>query len=111
MFCVDLKSSTEAAFLPPEYLCEADVSDYKEELVLSLSSARELAVNKTCKAQQSYKKQIDKKARQFPLKVGDWVFAFFSNRKVEETLPSLAWPLSCGQMTWSRCFTCTSLLP
>ena len=34
MFGVDLKSPTEAAFLPPESLCEADVSDYKE-LVLS----------------------------------------------------------------------------
>ena len=43
MFGVDLRSPTEAALVPPESLEPCDVRDYREELNLSLSSARELA--------------------------------------------------------------------
>ena len=44
MFGVDLRSPTEAAIIPAETVHECDVTDYKQELILSLSSARELAV-------------------------------------------------------------------
>ena len=43
MFGVDLRSPTEAALLPPELLESCYVCDYREELILSLSSASELA--------------------------------------------------------------------
>ena len=44
LFEVDLRSPTEAALLPPRDLKVADLSNYREELVLSLSSAREHTV-------------------------------------------------------------------
>lgn len=40
LFGIDLKSPTEASILPPDHL---DLSSYREELILSLLSARELA--------------------------------------------------------------------
>ena len=36
LFGVDCKSPTETALLPPEPLEPADVSDYREELILSV---------------------------------------------------------------------------
>jgi len=45
LFGLDCKSSTEAALLPPEPLTTTSVSDYREQSILSLSSARELALN------------------------------------------------------------------
>ena len=43
MFGLDLQSPTEAALLPADPLKPTDVRDYREKLILSLSSARELA--------------------------------------------------------------------
>lgn len=77
LFGVDCKSPTEAALLPPEPPEAADVSDYREELVLSLSSARTLATNSIKKAQSRYKAQYDKKSRPVNHKVGDWVLVRF----------------------------------
>ena len=45
LFGVDLRSPTEVALLPPHDLERADLSDFREELVLSLSLAREHAVS------------------------------------------------------------------
>ena len=77
LFGVDLRSPTEAALLPPRDLEGADLSDYREELVLSLSSAREHAVSSLKEAQKRYKKQYDKKARTVPLRCGDWTLIHF----------------------------------
>ena len=62
LFGIDLKSPSEASLLPPESLNPTDLGSYREELILSLSSARELAVTSIQEAQKSYKAQYDKKA-------------------------------------------------
>ena len=43
LFGIDLRSPNEAALLPADPVCLADVEEYQEELIFSLSSARELA--------------------------------------------------------------------
>ena len=43
MFGLDLRSPTEAALLEPDVIHPTDIQDYRQELILSLSSARELA--------------------------------------------------------------------
>ena len=63
--------------LPPEPLEPADVSDYHEEFVLSLSTTRALAANSIKKAQRRYKAQYDKKIRSVNHRVGDWVLVRF----------------------------------
>ena len=67
----------EAALLPPKSLGPIDVSDYHEELVLSLSSARALANKANAKSQSRQKAQYDKQAVSPKLKVGDWVLIYF----------------------------------
>ena len=74
MFGVDLRSPTEAAIIPAETVHECDVTDYKQELILSLSSARELAVT-NIKGQQHNKERYDLRVHTKKLKVGDWVLA------------------------------------
>ena len=82
LFGLDLKSPTEAALLPPDPLCLTDLDSYHEELVLSLSTARELAVSSIRRAQEHYKTQYDEGSRVVEYKFGDWVFVRFP---VEET--------------------------
>ena len=73
LFGMDLRSPTEAVLLPPESVDPTDVADYREELILSLSHARELAVSSIRAAQKRYKEQYDKKSRPVSYKLGDWV--------------------------------------
>ena len=40
---MDCRTPTEAALLPPTQLMPTEVEDYREEVILSLSSAQELA--------------------------------------------------------------------
>lgn len=77
LFGVDCRSPTEAALLPTEPLEPTDVADYREELVLSLSSARAVAVEAIKKAQGRYKAQYDKKSHPVNYRVGDWVLVRF----------------------------------
>ena len=63
LFGIDLRSPTEAALLPPDPISPCDGNDYREELMVSLSSARELAVTSIREAQRHYKGQYDKGAR------------------------------------------------
>ena len=58
----DCRFPTEAVLLPPEPMEYTDISDYQEELVLSLSSARELAALNIKAAQKRYKRQYDRYA-------------------------------------------------
>ena len=44
LFGCDLRTPTEAALMPPHTLDPQDVQDYREEVIMSLSSARDLAV-------------------------------------------------------------------
>ena len=78
LFGIDCRTPTEAAYLPPSSLYPADVSEYREELCLSVSSARQLAADAVQKAQKKYKKYYDKqRAESAQLKVGEWVLVRF----------------------------------
>ena len=88
LFGLDCRSPTEAALLPPNSLESMEMSNYRAQLIHSLSSARELAATSIQKAQVKYKKQYDKKAKPLPYKVGDWILIRFpqeetgANRKL-----------------------------
>lgn len=73
LFGTDLRSPTEAAFLPPEEQDWTTPEDYREEVVTMLSSARALATESVEKAQESYKHYFDMKSKQQNLRVGDLV--------------------------------------
>ena len=79
LFGVDCRTPTEAAYIPPSSLHPTDVTEYKEELCLSLSVARELAAKNIQKAQARYKKYYDKArgAKPASLKTGEWVLVRF----------------------------------
>lgn len=77
LFGMELRSPTEAALLPTESIEPAELSDYREQLMLSLSSARELAASNIRAAQRKYKHQYDKKSRPVPFKLGYWVLVRF----------------------------------
>ena len=77
LFGIDLKSPTEAALLPPDSLDPTDLASYQEELVVCLSSARELAAASIGEAQKRYKCQYDKKSKTVEYRIGDWVFVRF----------------------------------
>ena len=81
LFGMDCRTPTEAALLPPTPLQLTDVEDYREQLVLSLSSARDLAAKNIQAAQKRYKKQYDKKAKPPDLKVGSWVMVYFPHEE------------------------------
>ena len=81
LFGVDCRSPTEAAFLPVPECVPRDIPDYREELLLSLSSARELALQNIEKAQRRYKHQYDKRASQPTYKVGEWVLVRFAQEE------------------------------
>ena len=90
LFGFDCRSPSEAALLEPEVLKPTDISDYREELVLSLKSAREIAAQCIRKAQQQYKFQYDKKSSKPSFQIGDWVLVKFpaeetgKNRKLSQ---------------------------
>ncbi|MCG8620907.1 MAG: hypothetical protein MJE68_02745, partial [Proteobacteria bacterium] len=71
------RAPTDAAFLPPSSVTPTDVDDYREELMLSLSSAREIATQSIQKSQKQYKKHYDAKATRTKFKVGQWVLVRF----------------------------------
>ena len=64
-FGMDCWSPTEMALLPPP-IQAVDVSDYREEIILSLSTARDLASKCIQRAQKKYKKHYDQKAAPRP---------------------------------------------
>ena len=57
LFGIDCRTPTEAAFLPPSL---TNVADYREELTMALSTARNTAVASIQKTQRHYKQQYDK---------------------------------------------------
>ena len=62
LFGMDCRTPTEAALLPPKPLRTTEISDYREEMVIALSSARALVMKHNQKSQRQYKQQYDKKA-------------------------------------------------
>ena len=75
----------------------ADVTEYREELVLFLSSARELAAANIEISQKAYKRQYDKHTAPTNFKVGDLVLVKFphkeSGRNRKPPFPAMAQPL------------------
>ena len=57
------------------------LTDYHEELVLSLSTARKLATSQIQKAQAKYKKFHDKKAKLSTFKIREWVLVRFPHEE------------------------------
>ena len=77
LFGFDCRTPTEAALLQPDGWETVDVVGYREELVMSLSSARELAAKAIQQAQKKYKKNYDKRASQRDYRLGEWVLVKF----------------------------------
>ena len=81
LFGLDCRSPTEASYLPETPIHLGTVEDYRDELVLCLSSARELAVASIQRAQGRYKANFDRKARDLSWKLGDWVLVLFPHEQ------------------------------
>ncbi|KAL5481633.1 hypothetical protein EMCRGX_G021832 [Ephydatia muelleri] len=81
LFGIDCRAPLESSLLPVENLTPSSVSDYREELLLSLSSARKLACDAIQKAQCRYKKGYDKHARPTTHKIGDWILIKFPHEE------------------------------
>ena len=77
LFGLDCRSPIEAAYLPVSEISPSTVEDYREELMVSLSSARNLALKALQKAQLTYKDNYDRNVREFRPRVGDWVLVYF----------------------------------
>lgn len=79
----------EAALLPPHELEAIDVSDYREKVVLLLSTARQMAADPIRTVQAQYKKTYEHRETHY--KVGDWVLVNFPRRilVVSECYPDL----------------------
>ena len=91
LFGIDLKSPTAASLLPPASLDPTDLGSYREELMMSLSSARELAAMRIQQAQKSYEAQCDKKAKTVKFRLGDWVFVRFPEETGKKRKLSRPW--------------------
>jgi len=73
LFRFDCHHPTEAAILPSRTLTPTDVTDYREELILSMSTARALASKSILKSQERQKTDYDKHAKSSKLRLGEWV--------------------------------------
>jgi len=63
----------EACFLPLTPTDATVASDYREELIKVLSSARQCTAEAIQKAQVRYKTQYDKSTKAVQYKVGEWI--------------------------------------
>ena len=77
LFGMDWRSPTDTAILPSHPLEPTQVSDYREELILSLSSARQLACKEIQKSQERYKRHYDKSCHVVWYRIGDWIMIRF----------------------------------
>ena len=77
LYGMDLRTPSEAAILPPSSAGWVDTDDYREQVTLSLSIARDNAVKNIRKAQQRYKRQYDRNAKTETYSVGQWVLVRF----------------------------------
>ena len=75
LFGWDCRSPTEAALLP--IVGGTSFTNVQDELVLTLSSARQTALETIRKSQQRYKAQYDHKTDGYKYRVGDWVLIRF----------------------------------
>ena len=82
LFGVDCRIPTEAALMPAHPLEAVEVSDYREELVLSLSTARQMAAESIRRAQKKYKRAYDRETHSVDYQIGDWVLVKFPQEEV-----------------------------
>ena len=80
LFGMDCRSPTEAAYMPTSDICSTYLDDYREQLMATLSSARELAASNIQRAQKRYKQQYDHHTRPADLRAGEWVFVRGSHK-------------------------------
>ncbi len=73
---MDLRAPVEAELLEPS----TERGHYREQLVYTLVSSRQLAEETTRQAQTRYKTNFDRRARQRKYRVGDWVMVKFRKR-------------------------------
>ena len=59
--------------LPPDGAQPRAVADYRQELIESLSTARQTTLHSISRSQKKYKKQYDHKSDSYQYRVGDWV--------------------------------------
>ena len=64
-------------YMPTSGVYPTQLDDYREKLMITLSSARELAAGNIQRAQRRYKEQYDRGTRSPDLRVGEWVFVRF----------------------------------
>ena len=78
-YCLDLTAVTLLRQLHYQQSCPnaTEVIDYREELVLNLSSARALSAKTISKAQQNQTVQYDQHTSSSKLRVGDWILIYF----------------------------------
>ena len=81
LFGYDCHSPTEATMLPTTPHRPVNISDYREELVVMLSSARKFAAKANQEAQCRYKHQYDKLFTPPRYQIGDWMFVYFPSEK------------------------------
>ena len=79
LFGIDCRSPSEAAYLKPADTYPVDINDYREELQVSITSARKLAVTTIQKAQKKQKASYDKHTNctESSFKIGQWVLVYF----------------------------------
>ena len=80
LFSINCRSpATEAGLLQTSTSIPTDMAHYREELMLSLSSARDLASKNIVKAQEKYmyRHHYDLKVRQRDFKINEWMLIEF----------------------------------
>jgi len=77
LFGTELRTPSEAVLCSPTPMHHLELEDYCKELILSLSSAGELAAASIQRAQKKYKKNYDKKSPSRSYHEGDWVLVRF----------------------------------
>ena len=88
LFGTDCRAPTEAALLPAEEIEPADITDYRQEMILALSNARKLAADSIQEAQKRYKRNYDHTSRTTTYQLGEWILIRFpqeesgANRKL-----------------------------
>ena len=94
----DCRSPTEAALLPLLLFEAGSISEYRDEVILALSSARELAVESITRVQKKYKALYDRTVVPVSYHVGDWVLVNFPQEENGrcQAFQTLAWALLCG---------------
>ena len=92
---LELKSPAEAALLPPQLAESVDLADYREELMLSLATARELVVQGIKAAQSHYRSSTICQRKLWTCELVLHAISAGRNRQAKETLTTMERTLPC----------------